>query len=151
MAYKELFHDERVLEAATVTKLTRNLFLAAVVPLLSYLHFRGTEQPGSSRRLDISKLFPIFVLGFIGMAILRSVGDVAWNSTAWKSLTNQIGDVWGSRYLLGSAMAAVGLGTGFSVFKGVGLKPFAVGLIGALVVGLMGLAMALSLGAAIHF
>jgi uncharacterized membrane protein YadS len=43
-------------------------------------------------------------------------------------------------------MAAVGLGTRFSVFRGVGLKPFAVGLAGALLVGLAGLAMALLFG-----
>jgi uncharacterized membrane protein YadS len=48
--------------------------------------------------------------------------------------------------LLGTAMAAVGLGTSFSVFKGVGLKPFVVGLIGALVVGFVGFLLALFLG-----
>jgi uncharacterized membrane protein YadS len=44
-------------------------------------------------------------------------------------------------------MAAVGLATSFSVFKGVGLKPFLVGLIGALLVGIVGWLMALTLGA----
>jgi uncharacterized membrane protein YadS len=43
-------------------------------------------------------------------------------------------------------MAAVGLNTSFAVFKGVGLKPFVVGLAGALVVGAVGFAMALLLG-----
>ena len=37
--------------------------------------------------------------------------------------------------LLGTAMAAVGLNTSVAVFKGVGLKPFAVGFAGAVVVG----------------
>jgi uncharacterized membrane protein YadS len=62
------------------------------------------------------------------------------------SLTNLIGDVWGSRLLLGTAMAAVGLNTSFSVFRGVGFKPFAVGLAGALVVGAVGLTMAVVFG-----
>ena len=53
----------------------------------------------------------------------------------------QIGDVWGARYFLGTALAGVGLGTSLSVFKGVGLKPFAVGLVGALLVGLVGFLM----------
>ena len=43
-------------------------------------------------------------------------------------------------------MAAVGLNTSFAVFKGVGLKPFAVGLAGALVVGAVGIVMAMLLG-----
>ncbi len=149
MAYKEVFQDERVLQAATVTKLTRNLFLAIVVPLLSYVHLKsGGAQ--SSKKVEIRKLLPVFVLGFIAMAILRSIGDAAWNTPGWKNLTNQIGDVWGSRYLLGTAMAAVGLGTSFSVFRGVGAKPFLVGFIGALVVGSMGFVMALLLGRFVH-
>jgi uncharacterized membrane protein YadS len=43
-------------------------------------------------------------------------------------------------------MAAVGLGTSFSVFKGLGLKPFAVGLVGALLVGVIGLLLSLLVG-----
>jgi uncharacterized integral membrane protein (TIGR00698 family) len=149
MAYKEVFQDERVLQAATVTKLTRNLFLAVVVPLLSYFHLRFSAG-GHSQKVEIRKLLPMFVLGFVGMATLRSIGDAAWNSVGWKNLTNQIGEVWGSRYLLGSAMAAVGLGTSFSVFRGVGFKPFFVGFVGAIVVGLTGFTMALLLGRFVH-
>ena len=160
MAYKEVFRDERVLQAATVTKLTRNLFLALVVPILSYLHFHRSDVAMSAdRKLGLSKLFPAFVLGFVGMAILRSIGDSTasqglafgiWNLSAWKNVTSQIGDVWGARYLLGTSMAAVGLGTSFSVFKGIGLKPFVVGFIGAMVVGFAGFVMALLLGRFIH-
>ena len=43
-------------------------------------------------------------------------------------------------------MAAVGLNTSVAVFKGVGAKPFVVGLAGALVVGAVGMLMALLLG-----
>jgi uncharacterized integral membrane protein (TIGR00698 family) len=158
MAYKEVFQDERVLQAATVTKLTRNLFLAVVVPLLALHHFRQTSH-GARKKVDVRQLLPLFVLGFVLMAVLRSIGDATlnqglafgiWPAAAWKSLTNQIGDVWGSRYLLGTAMAAVGLGTSFSVFKGVGIKPFLVGFIGAVVVGCAGFIMALALGRFVH-
>ncbi len=43
-------------------------------------------------------------------------------------------------------MAAVGLNTSFSVFKGVGVKPFVVGFAGALAVGLVGMVMAMLSG-----
>ncbi|MEJ5295505.1 MAG: putative sulfate exporter family transporter, partial [Fimbriimonadales bacterium] len=139
LTYKEVFNDETVLKAATVTKLTRNLFLAVVVPLLSYLYLkRQARQEGeSSTKINITKLLPAFVLGFILMAVLRSIGDATlqnglafgiWDKSAWDALTKTIGETWGSR-ALGTAMAAVGLATSFSVFKGVGLKPFLVGLI----------------------
>lgn len=145
---KEVFNDETVLKAATVTKLTRNLFLAVVVPLLSHLYpRRQAQQEGTEgTQIHIAKLLPAFVLGFILMAALRSIGDATlqnglafgiWNESAWKELTKAIGETWGSR-ALGIAMAAVGLATSFSVFKGVGLKPFLVGLIGALLVGPVG-------------
>ncbi len=47
-------------------------------------------------------------------------------------------------------MAAVGLNTNFAVFKGVGLKPFAVGMAGALVVGAVGMTMAVIFGRFVH-
>jgi uncharacterized integral membrane protein (TIGR00698 family) len=153
MTYKEVFHDDKVLQAATVTKLTRNLFLAVVVPLLTFYHLRGRQNPeeqDSQSRAQVIRLIPIFVLGFIVMALARTIGDATlgtgwaygiWNDADWKWLTIQIGEVWGSRYLLGTALAAIGLGTSLSVFKGVGLKPFAVGLLGAFLVGLVGFLM----------
>ena len=151
MAYKEVFQDERVLQAATVTKLTRNLFLAVIVPLLSYMHHRELEAASPVKhKVEFRKLFPVFVLGFVAMAVVRSIGDATWNTATWKTMTAQIGDVWGARYLLGSAMAAVGLGTSFSVFKGLGAKPFLVGFVGAIVVGAVGFAMALALGQYVH-
>jgi len=163
LTYKELFQDEVVLKAATVTKLTRNLFLAAVVPLLAFYYLRRQSQTGmaggSDSKVKIAKLFPVFVLGFVAMALFRSLGDLTlrngsvfgpWDEASWKGVTTQLGEVWGSRYLLGTAMAAVGLGTHFSVFKNVGLKPFAVGLAGAVLVGVVGLVMSLLLGRFVH-
>ncbi|MFN0121125.1 MAG: YeiH family protein [Blastocatellia bacterium] len=155
MTYKEIYQDDKVLQAATVTKLTRNLFLAVVVPGLALAHLRRTNDPSQQRRIDFRQLLPLFILGFVLMAVLRSIGDATlrggaafglWDAAAWKSLTNTLGETWGARYLLGTAMAAVGLGTNFAIFKGVGLKPFAVGLAAALVVGLVGLLLAMTLG-----
>ena len=157
LTYREVFNDETAFKAATVTKLTRNLFLAAVVPVLAYYHRRsgaGARADGADG-VSILKLFPVFVLGFVGMAIIRSIGDAtlsggaAWglfDADTWSGMTRQAGSVWGSRYLLGVAMAGVGLGTRFEVFRGVGMKPFALGLVGALLVGVVGFVMSLLLG-----
>ena len=158
LTYKQMFNDDVVLRVATVTKLTRNLCLAAVIPLLTWLHLRATHADAASRRKSASwkTLVPAFVIGFVAMAIVRTVGDATlqstgaayglWNAAAWSRLTTQIGDFWASRILLGTAMAAVGLNTSFSVFKGVGAKPFAVGFVGALVVGAVGMTMAIIFG-----
>jgi uncharacterized integral membrane protein (TIGR00698 family) len=155
LTYKEVFNDEVVLKVATVTKLTRNLFLAVVVPTLAYIYLRrASRESGEQQSVRIWNLLPAFVLGFILMAVIRSIGDAQvahglafgiWNAEQWQQLTKAIGETWGSR-ALGTAMAAVGLATSFSVFKGVGLKPFLVGLLGALLVGFVGWAMATLVG-----
>src|SRR5688500_13650404 len=40
LTYRQMYDDDVVLRVATVTKLTRNLFLAAVIPLLAWMHMR---------------------------------------------------------------------------------------------------------------
>jgi uncharacterized integral membrane protein (TIGR00698 family) len=159
LTYRQIYGDDVVLRVATVTKLTRNLFLAAVIPLLTWMHRRAAHDPTGRhdrRATSWRSLVPTFVIGFVAMAVVRSIGDAMlgsdgralgiWDRPGWADITSLIGDTIGARWLLGTAMAAVGLNTSFAVFKGVGLKPFVVGLAGALVVGAVGFAMALLLG-----
>lgn len=157
LTYRQMYADEVVLRVATVTKLTRNLCLAGVIPLLTWMHLRTSPAASAGRTNPSWKtLVPTFVMGFVAMAMVRTAGDATlqssgaafavWDASAWTRLTSQIGDFWASRVLLGTAMAAVGLNTSFAVFKGVGAKPFAVGLAGALVVGAVGLGMAVVFG-----
>jgi uncharacterized integral membrane protein (TIGR00698 family) len=157
LTYKQLYGDDVVLRTATVTKLTRNIFLAVVIPVLTWMHARESHAAGGVRKTaPWTQFVPGFVVGFLAMAVVRSVGDATlgssgaaygvWDGTSWKELTDSIGDFWASRMLLGTAMAAVGLNTSFRVFRGVGLKPFAVGLAGALAVGTVGMLMAIVFG-----
>lgn len=166
LTYKQVYEDDIVLRVATVTKLTRNIFLAAVIPILTWMHIRSTASNASgasgatgAKGAKVS-LVPGFVIGFLAMAVVRSVGDWmvmsngaafgVWSAGDWTSITRSLGDFWASQILLGTAMAAVGLNTNFAVFKGVGLKPFAVGMAGALVVGAVGMTMAVIFGRFVH-
>ena len=158
LTYKQAFADDIVLRVATVTKLTRNLFLAAVIPYLAWRHARasGRDAAAGEKPASWRSYVPAFVLGFVALAIVRSIGDGmldagsrawgVWDRAGWSAIASMLGDAIGTRCLLGTAMAAVGLNTSFAVFRGVGLRPFAVGLAGALVVGAVGMAMALLLG-----
>jgi uncharacterized integral membrane protein (TIGR00698 family) len=162
LTYKQVYGDDVVLRVATVTKLTRNIFLAAVIPILTWMHVRSQRAIGAGAigAVSVGSLVPGFVIGFLAMAVVRSTGDWTlstngaafgvWDAASWSSITRQLGDYWASQILLGTAMAAVGLNTNFAVFKGVGLKPFAVGMAGALVVGAVGMMMALLLGRFVH-
>jgi uncharacterized integral membrane protein (TIGR00698 family) len=165
LTYKQVYGDDVVLRVATVTKLTRNIFLAVVIPVLTWMHLKNQRAAGGAGKaggtgIKVSSLIPGFVIGFLAMAVVRSVGDWTltsngaafgmWSAAQWASITKQLGDYWASQILLGTAMAAVGLNTNFAVFKGVGLKPFAVGMAGALVVGAVGMTMAVIFGGFVH-
>lgn len=161
LTYATVFGDEEVLKVATVTKLTRNLFLAGVIPGLTYMTAKreGLVEPSSSLLpsfAQFKKYFPGFVGGFMGMSALRTVGDVTLaeygaalgvlDADAWAAATKFVGNELGSHLLLGTAMAAVGLTTSASALKGVGAKPFVVGFAGAAAVGLTGFTSTMILG-----
>jgi uncharacterized membrane protein YadS len=133
-----------------------------VIPVLTWMHARHGGA-GSGRgvaagvwRQSVGRYVPAFVVGFLLMAVLRSIGDAilgppgfafgAIDGREWKQVIDVVGDTVASRVLLGTAMAAVGLSTSFEVFRGVGLKPFAVGLAGAIAVGSAGMLMAVLFG-----
>ncbi|WP_373044907.1 YeiH family protein [Vulgatibacter sp.] len=149
LSYKEVFADERAMQVATVAKLTRNALLVAVVPFLAFLHARRAGHAG--KKVPLAKLFPVFVLGFLALSLVRTLGDVglqggglalgAWDAASWKSMAKFIGEK-SATVALGTALAAVGLTTRLSVFKKLGLKPFFVGLSAALIVGVAALALA---------
>lgn len=153
LSYKEIFRDERVLDVATVTKLTRNVFLVAIVPGLAFLHARRTGR--AAGRVDLRKLFPLFVLGFLAMAIVRSIGDASvlsggralgiWDGAAWKDVAKTVGETWGSA-ALGTAMAGVGLSTNLRALRQLGGKPFAVGALSAALVAGLALVLAALVG-----
>jgi uncharacterized integral membrane protein (TIGR00698 family) len=153
LSYKQLFGDEKAFQVAAVTKLTRNVFLVVVVPVLALLHARRSGQPG--RRVAIGKLFPLFVLGFLAMAIARSLGDAgvaggglafgALDAGAWSRLTKLLGETWASA-ALGAAMAAVGLTTDLRSLAKLGARPFYVGAASAALVAGLALLLAALVG-----
>ena len=154
LSYREVFGDELAFQTATVTKLTRNVFLVGVVPLLGFLHARAGGH-GAASRPPLSQLFPTFVLGFVALAAARTIGDAGLSAggtalglldaAAWKELTKSLGDT-GATWLLAAAMASVGLSTDLRSFRSMGLAPLWLGAIAALVVGATGLALAAIVG-----
>lgn len=153
LSYKELFRDDAALQVAAVTKLTRNVFLMAVVPALAFLHAR--RGGFAAARAPVGKLFPVFVLGFLAMAIARSAGDAglaaggralgAFDAAAWKSATKTVGETWAAA-ALAIAMAGVGLSTNLRAFRTMGVRPLYVGALSAALVGVLALAVAAVVG-----
>jgi uncharacterized integral membrane protein (TIGR00698 family) len=137
-------------DVAIVTKLVRNAFMAIAIPLLSYRYLRRSRRI-SRKKVSALSLFPTFILGFVALAVVRSLGDSLvlseriWNAEGWNHLCSVVKQ-W-SGYFLAVAMAGVGLGTDIRKLKQLGAKPFCVGLFAALSVGVVSIIMIKVLGA----
>ncbi|MCM3610518.1 putative sulfate exporter family transporter [Planococcus sp. MERTA32b] len=147
LIYAQVFNADEAIDVATITKLTRNVFIIAVIPFVSYLFFRNARKNGDGKAGQLPKwykLFPLFILGFLLLSLIRSIGDATVSSSgeafglfspaAWKGFYG-FWSSFGSTYMLGIAMAAVGLSTNLKAFKGMGITPFYIGLIAAVAVG----------------
>jgi len=132
-------------DIAVVAKLVRNVLMVVAIPAITYLYARR-QDPGESRAKGTSlrQMFPVFILGFLVTAGIRSIGDASVDSggqafglfgaEAWGDLTRWV-KTW-AEYTLATAMAGVGLGTSITQLKGLGFKPFLVGIAAALAVGI---------------
>ncbi|MGI9431773.1 MAG: YeiH family protein [Myxococcota bacterium] len=137
LLYAQQYSAPEALDTATVTKLVRNLFMIAVIPGMAYFHH---SEGAAGNRPGLRALVPTFVLGFVGMALLRTVGDLGdaplgglISAETWSAGIAGISTL--SAWCLTVAMAAVGLGTNLKRLRSLGLRPLLVGLVAALSVG----------------
>ena len=178
MVYQEYFEQQQgnttsngqgALNVATVTKLVRNLGLLVVVPALSIYYHRKEQQQqrnntgnasaissntSSLQRPSWWSMVPLFVIGFAGMSLVRTVGDMGivdnGDHNNGKALGILSADQWitfvilikqTAELCLGIAMAAVGLGTSYDGIRKIGGRPMLVGFFSAAVVGIVSIVM----------
>ena len=132
--YSDLYNSEEVLNSAMTTKLLRNSFLILLIPLIAYLYKKEKKVDVKN---SIKEFFPIFVLGFILLSLLRTIGDYLF-------LDNDIIDYWKyslvffkeiSIYCILFSMVAIGLQTNLKSMINLGFKPLIIGLIASATVG----------------
>ncbi len=120
---------------ATMVKLTRTLAIIPTVLIFALVNIRlkkkaalanGTTS-SEAKKISFLSLFPWFILGFIGLAIINSFGIIpSAVSSGAKTL---------SKFLMVAALAAIGLNTSFKQMKKAGVAPMLHGfIISALVV-----------------
>lgn len=137
--YKDLYLDEVGFNTTAITKMTRNLFLAAVIPYFAWRtrHQRTTSDGDDAKR---PPLLPPFLIGFLLMSLVRTVGDSTISSPEsvelWTDTLHFLGKTLGSTWMIGVALVGVGLKLKLDTFKGLGFRPFVIGFLGALLVGL---------------
>jgi len=117
---------------ATMVKLTRTLSIIPTVMIFSLINARlkakkSIEADQKQVKVNITSLFPWFILAFVGMSVLNSVGFFS------ASLSSGLKDI--SKVLMTSSLAAIGMNTDFGEMKKSGINPMIHGfIISALVV-----------------
>jgi len=109
---------------ATMVKLTRTIAIIPTVLVFAYIGTRIKQKElkaaNNGQKVNLMKIIPWFIGGFLVLAILNSVGLIpAAASKAMKSA---------SKFLMVSALAAIGLGTSITDFKKAGLAPMFYGI-----------------------
>ena len=87
---------------------------------------------------SIAKIFPWFILGFVGMSLIASVFAIP---TGFVAFTKKV-----SKFLMVSALAAIGLNTSFNKLKKSGIQPMIHGFIISALVVVVALLVEIGLG-----
>lgn len=106
---------------ATIVKLTRTLFIVPVVLIFSWIYAKKETPTQSAGKVNIRKIFPWFILGFLAVVGIRSTGLIPDNIVSGISFL--------SKFLMSMALAAIGLKTSLKEVAGVGIKPMIAGVI----------------------
>lgn len=145
MIYAEQFGAPDAVAIAGLTKFLRTLGLLVLIPAAALLVARSEATvAGEKPRGWYRDAVPLFVISFIGLVIVRTVGDSIAGESAeslrqWKTL---LGFTQGaSDWLLLIGMAAVGLGVTVSHLREAGWRPIALAFVAALLTGACGLAL----------
>ena len=128
-------YSEAAGDFATMVKLTRTLAIipTVVVFALVQVRLKRKEAMETGKDTDIKtdvkfvSLFPWFIVGFLAMALVNSVGLIP------EAVSSGAKDV--SKFLMVTALAAIGLNTSFEEMSKSGFRPMVHGfIISALVV-----------------
>ncbi len=109
---------------ATMVKLTRTIAIIPTVLVFAYIGTRIKQKElqatNDGKRVNILKIIPWFIGGFLALAIVNSVGLIPVEiANIMKSI---------SKFLMVTALAAIGLGTSIADFKKAGLSPMFYGI-----------------------
>jgi uncharacterized integral membrane protein (TIGR00698 family) len=125
-------------DVATVVKLVRNALMGPLIVLIAVWWRREGAAGSDTVRRGLLSSIPLFVLGFVALAALRSLGAIG---QAEASALDAM-----ARALILVALAGVGVSTRISQVRAVGLTPLCVGLGAATVLAALSLAAVVALG-----
>jgi uncharacterized integral membrane protein (TIGR00698 family) len=132
-AFSEVARD-----VATVVKLTRNTLMVPIIIVIGIVYARSQNRrtPGAATKFSFSKVVPWFVIGFLLMTLVRTVG-VALGVLPQD--VNHPGQLQGAanvlifvdeiaKFFILMALSAIGLSTDAAAVRRTGIRPFALGV-----------------------
>ena len=118
-AFSELAGD-----FATMVKLTRTIAIIPTVLVFAYIGIRmkrkELQTESKNKKVKLVSIVPWFICGFLALAILNSVGVIPLGIASVLKMM--------SKFLMVSALAAIGLSTSLTDFKKAGLAPMFYGV-----------------------
>jgi len=109
---------------ATMVKLTRTIAIIPTVLVFAWIGTRVKQKElkasGEGKKVNLMKIIPWFIGGFLLLAIINSAGLIPANVSAIMKGT--------SKFLMVTALAAIGLNTSLLDFRKAGLKPMFYGI-----------------------
>ena len=109
---------------ATMVKLTRTIAIIPTVLVFAWIGVRMKKKEmqatGDGKKVNMMKIIPWFIGGFLLLAVLNSVGCIPVAVSG--------GIKSASKFLMVTALAAIGLSTSITDFKKAGLKPMFYGI-----------------------
>lgn len=123
-------YSEAAGDFATMVKLTRTLSIIPVVLIFKLIHHRLEAKKLSheyvEKKFSISSIIPYFILGFLVMVAINSMGLISVN------LSNNLKHI--SKFLMVAALSAIGLNTKYRDMRKAGINPMIHGFIISLLV-----------------
>lgn len=109
---------------ATMVKLIRTIAIIPTVLVFAFISTRIKQKEmkaaNNGQKVNLMKIIPWFIGGFLLLAILNSVGCIPVAVSGIMKST--------SKFLMVTALAAIGLGTSITDFKKAGLAPMFYGI-----------------------
>lgn len=124
-------YSEAAGDFSTMVKLTRTLSIIPTVIVFAFINLRIKSKENAHKeqgaKINILSLFPWFIVGFIALSIVNSLGFIPAQVGVYAKDA--------SKFLMVTALAAIGLNTRFKDVKKAGFAPMMHGfIISALVV-----------------
>lgn len=132
-------YSDAAAKLAVLTKTCRNALIGFIVLAYAvYWASRGQAHAVANKAAFLWQKFPKFVLGFLLISLLATVGFFTKDQNA--ALANL------SRWAFLLTFAGVGLRTNFREMRKQGLRPFAVGFVGEIAIALFTLVLVIAAG-----